>query len=430
MANTPYMDLLLPTPGVTPGPTWADSVIGLNFILTKIDSHNHTLSQGNPLPISALIPSNFDFTGFTIHNLFATSYKTSLVDPSYSNSIYSKLGELFFRDGAGNFVQITSGGAVISGTPGSITIDGSVISVPEFYYTDNGFPDDPVDYGSLQLWENHGTLVHAQLESADVIIYEQLLGIDKGVGLSSPSGVATTYFLTLPTIPLTPSLLTIDAIGVISPTRDLVLDTFIMNTSPTDKYVMMSNSTGTGTWQQIVAASIATDAVETLKIKNANVTAVKLATDAVETLKIKDANVTKAKLAALGQQLSASSGSYYKNYGVFTNVTNLTITITTTGRPIFLALQSDSSGNPLTIGVYQTSTPHNTYVRLLRTLGGVDTEVARFTMAAGYTGTYVFNQSFFHIDAPSANTYTYRVQAYSDAQSYNVSYAKLIAYEL
>ena len=48
----------------------------------------------------------------------------------------------------------------------------------------------------------------------------------------------------------------------------------------------------------VTAAKLATDAVETLKIKDGNVTAVKLATDAVETAKIKDLNVTTGKLAA------------------------------------------------------------------------------------------------------------------------------------
>lgn len=57
----------------------------------------------------------------------------------------------------------------------------------------------------------------------------------------------------------------------------------------------------------IVAADIATDAVETAKIKDANVTTAKIAdanvtadklsTDSVVTEKIKDKNVTKAKLA-------------------------------------------------------------------------------------------------------------------------------------
>jgi hypothetical protein len=48
----------------------------------------------------------------------------------------------------------------------------------------------------------------------------------------------------------------------------------------------------------ITAAKLATNAVETAKIKDVNVTAGKLATDAVETAKIKDLNVTAAKLAA------------------------------------------------------------------------------------------------------------------------------------
>lgn len=48
----------------------------------------------------------------------------------------------------------------------------------------------------------------------------------------------------------------------------------------------------------VTVAKLATDAVETVKIKDANVTAAKLATDAVETVKIKDLNVTTGKLAA------------------------------------------------------------------------------------------------------------------------------------
>jgi len=48
----------------------------------------------------------------------------------------------------------------------------------------------------------------------------------------------------------------------------------------------------------ITAAKLASNAVETAKIKDANVTAAKLAANAVETAKIKDANVTAAKLEA------------------------------------------------------------------------------------------------------------------------------------
>jgi hypothetical protein len=47
----------------------------------------------------------------------------------------------------------------------------------------------------------------------------------------------------------------------------------------------------------VTAAKLAADAVETAKIKDSNVTAAKLASDAVTTVKILDANVTTAKIA-------------------------------------------------------------------------------------------------------------------------------------
>lgn len=61
----------------------------------------------------------------------------------------------------------------------------------------------------------------------------------------------------------------------------------------------------------ITATELATDAVETVKIKDVNVTAAKLATDSVETLKIKDLNVTNAKLAAA--TIESAKIDYFKS---------------------------------------------------------------------------------------------------------------------
>lgn len=64
------------------------------------------------------------------------------------------------------------------------------------------------------------------------------------------------------------------------------------------KYLQITNLPGGAPPDgSITATKLATDAVETLKIKDANVTADKLATNAVTTIKITDANVTAAKLA-------------------------------------------------------------------------------------------------------------------------------------
>jgi hypothetical protein len=78
----------------------------------------------------------------------------------------------------------------------------------------------------------------------------------------------------------------------------------------TNDYALVADSAATNgvAWKQIPAAGIASDAVTTAKILNANVTADKLATDSVTTAKIADANVTGAKLANL--TVSTKTGSY------------------------------------------------------------------------------------------------------------------------
>ncbi len=48
----------------------------------------------------------------------------------------------------------------------------------------------------------------------------------------------------------------------------------------------------------ITAEKLASNSVETAKVKDANITAEKLASNSVETAKVKDANITLAKLAA------------------------------------------------------------------------------------------------------------------------------------
>lgn len=84
----------------------------------------------------------------------------------------------------------------------------------------------------------------------------------------------------------------------------------------------------------IVAADLEAQSVETAALKDLNVT----------TGKIADAAVTRPKLAAVGQQLSSSSGSFTTTNTTDTDVTNLSVTITTTGRPLTMKLVSAVDG--------------------------------------------------------------------------------------
>jgi len=72
----------------------------------------------------------------------------------------------------------------------------------------------------------------------------------------------------------------------------------------------------------VTAAKLATDSVETAKVKDVNVTAGKLATDSVETAKVKDLNVTAGKLAAT-QDLSTKTITLPASVaGLGTGITN------------------------------------------------------------------------------------------------------------
>jgi hypothetical protein len=69
----------------------------------------------------------------------------------------------------------------------------------------------------------------------------------------------------------------------------------------------------------VSAVKIAANAVETAKIKDANVTAAKLATDAVETAKIKDKNVTQAKIADITADATSAKAVFSATAVTFAN---------------------------------------------------------------------------------------------------------------
>lgn len=175
------------------------------------------------------------------------------------------------------------------------------------------------------------------------------------------------------------------------------------------------------------------------------VTSALIAANAVITAKILDANVTRAKLVAVGQQVSASSGTFSSNSSTLVDVTNLSVTITTTGRPVMLCLVNDgASGTGGYLGAYQATNVDNGPLAEFAILRDA-TSIAKHTIwgsaTAAPAGQYVAIHrvpvsSIVHLDVPAAGTYTYKVQARyasftvtSDMYA-EVYYAKLVAYEL
>lgn len=167
-------------------------------------------------------------------------------------------------------------------------------------------------------------------------------------------------------------------------------------------------------------------------------------------LRVKDSGITRSKLASTASEASSASGDINQQvYNSHTLITNCSVSITTQGGPVFVALQSAHATEPA-----QSSDHHGVIGALTAT--GTDeqadlslsfrrdaTVIAVFTPmqkqvhdAADSDPTQTFSywpaSSFFHIDTPAAGTYTYAayLMSWANANAIDVKDIKLIAVEL
>lgn len=165
-----------------------------------------------------------------------------------------------------------------------------------------------------------------------------------------------------------------------------------------------------------VATLINTTGLGSNNIKDGTVTADLLEAGTIAGSVIPDAGITRGKLAALGQQ-SASVASFSTTSGSATDVTGLSVSLTTTGRAVFVGLQASSGSSESVI----TGTA-NTNILFVR---GSTTFANFATPTVSSPGGYATH------DAPAAGTYTYKVQVQSDgADTIAFTRVTLIAYEL
>lgn len=188
----------------------------------------------------------------------------------------------------------------------------------------------------------------------------------------------------------------------------------------------------------VTAAKLAADAVETDKIKDGAVTepkigalavtAAKLASNAVETTKIADGAVTGAKAAdntfppqklLLNKIASSASGSaQIFSPQSYTNVTNLSVSITTTGRTVKLYLIQDGTNTPWvgagiiggTPGADGTATGTFRFRRGSTTIGYAILSIQGILDSGGNIGCQDTPATISLEDTPAAGTYTYTLQ--------------------
>lgn len=185
----------------------------------------------------------------------------------------------------------------------------------------------------------------------------------------------------------------------------------------------------------VSTAKIQDDAVTTVKIPDGAITTPKIADDAVTTAKIDDGAVTKIKLGTLGEQVSASSGTFNTGSFTYVDVTNLSVTFTSVaGRPNAIKLKSDGSGNISKLSVRSITNTTVIYgdIRILRDATTIFESRIEMTSISSGTGFLVGVpvSSVVHDDIVGAGTYVYKVQAKAGADSrIDFSYIKLQVYE-
>lgn len=200
----------------------------------------------------------------------------------------------------------------------------------------------------------------------------------------------------------------------------------------------------------IVTGGITDLAVTTAKIADLNVTTGKLAAnvltaDATGRGKMADGFVTKAKQAAMAASATAAAGELglSTSCGAFSgasasaaDITNLTLTLVTTGRPVHLSLVHDGSTGAGEYGYLGVRDSSNATLSAFVILKRDSTEIARHEMhyEDGATAVKLLTiplSSISHIDAVAGGSYTYKVQyLLSSGDQFECNRAKLVAYEL
>jgi hypothetical protein len=327
--NTPNMNLPVPIPGVTPGPQWAQD-INSSFIL--IDQHNHTPGFGVQIPPAGL---NIN-TALSFQNNSAIALQASVYQPqaTYSTDygVHVEGVDLYYVDGNGNDIKLTSGGTVNATSSGIAS----------------GTATASFNAGVLVV--NANTNTPANIQAGSILLGNNAAN-SKYLTLSPPAAMGANFTLTLPNIPGSQSFMAIDASGNMS------------------GYAAVSGG--------ITGSNIAS------------------------------ATVTRANQVAVGQQVSSSSGNFTTTNSSLTAVTNLSVTITTSGRPVILMLQPAST-NGSRFGAFESGSGDLSF-NYAFARGG--TAIGGWT-ATGQSGPDSADQtpgggSPIYMDAVSAGTYTY-----------------------
>lgn len=373
--NSINMSLPVPVVGVDPGPDFATDV---NTCLTLVDAHDHSAGYGVPVtPDGMNISVDLPFNSNNATLLRTTRWVAQVAPISLPTDLrcaYVVNNDLYFNDGLGNQIPITANGS-IAGVSGSIA--GLVAPASATY----------VAVDKTFVWQSNAN-TPANMDAASYI-FRNLAANSFGLTLDPPASMGTDYTLTLPTLPGSTKIMTIDSAG----TMGSVLD--------------VDNST------LEIASNV-------LQVRAQGITQAQILVRAVP-----------GATAGVGEvAVSGSSGAYTTTSSTFSNITNLSVTITTLGNPVRIFMISDGSGNGAFMNVGTSGGGNDGNLRYL--LNGVS-EISRYrneSPSGSVAGTFTSNYELLHIIGAGTHTYTAQINSNNNSDFVSVAFYKLVAYEI
>ena len=154
-SGTNITSISKPAVGTDTGPTWAEN---LNTSLDAIDGHDHSTNKGVRItPAGLNVNADLEFNQNSATELKNVIFDSSVTAATTAYSVYQASGNLYWRNGSGTAVQITTGSSVNAGA-GSIsgmTSTDAGVTYADGSKTFNFFTDS----GN----EDYGKMAHADL---------------------------------------------------------------------------------------------------------------------------------------------------------------------------------------------------------------------------------------------------------------------------
>jgi hypothetical protein len=236
MSTTSFMSLELPVVSTTEGPDWASL---LNSAFETIDSHDHSSGKGLQITPSGLnINSDLSIGENNLTNVNSLRLFENIAALGGAEDLaclYNVSGELYYNDGLGNQIQLTSSGGLNASSIGGIGGDYASSSASLSYSSAN----------QTYIFEQSAG-VNGNIDVAHVLLREATASAN-AVKLESPNSLAASYDLTFP------------------------------NALPGTTLPILSTSAGALSFAQIDTAQIADNAVSQNKISSSAITRDKIA---------------------------------------------------------------------------------------------------------------------------------------------------------